>query len=83
MSDEGLKEDDGQNTIICGERKKQEAGSIKYLASRNDNVGQGTPGMVQSFKHGRDSHVEALPLHALGVGIEGEERRHQVLRICP
>jgi len=50
---------------VYRERKGQEVGSGKYPARGNDNVTQGTPGMVQGFQHGRDPHVEALPLHPL------------------
>ena len=44
---------------------------------------KGAPGQVQSFQRGRDPLVETLPLHALGVIIEGEEFRRRVLWTPP
>lgn len=79
-SDKGLKVDDGQNTKIYRERKEPEAGLSEYLAKGNYNVVQATSGMVQGFKHGCDPHIEALPLQALYVIVESEERRCWILR---
>ena len=59
---------------IYRERKGREVGSSKYPVEGDDNVVQGTPGMVQGIQHRHDPHVEALPLHALYGIIEGEER---------
>ena len=56
---------------VYRERKGQEAGLGEYPSRGNANVMQGTPGMVQGFQHGRDPHVEALLLHALGGVIKG------------
>ena len=80
-SDEVLKGDDDQDTKIYRERKGREAGSSKYPVEGNDNIAQGTPGMVQGFQHGRDPHVEALVLHALSGIVEGKEHRRRLLRI--
>ena len=55
----------------------------QYPARGNNDVAQRSHGVVQGLEHGRDPYVEALPLHALGGGIKGEERRCQILRIRP
>jgi len=83
-SDKGLKGDNGQNTKnIQRKKKRREAGSSKYSVERNDNIAQGTSGVIQGLKHGRDPHIEALPLHALCGIVESEEHQHLILRTCP
>ena len=46
-SDKGLKEDQCQNTKIHEERRKREERLNEYPASGNDDVAQGTPGLVK------------------------------------
>ena len=75
MSDKGLKEDQCQNTKIHEERRKRKERIDEYPASRNDDIVQDAPGLVQSFQHGRDPLVETLPLYALSSIIEREEYR--------
>ena len=82
-SNKRLKKDGGQNTKIEEERGGRESRLSEYLAGGNDDASQGTPGLVQSFQHGRDPLVETLPLHALGGIVEGEEFRRQVVRTHP
>ena len=81
--DKGLKEDQCQNTKIHEERRKQKERISEHLASRNDNITQNAPGLVQSFQHGQDPLIETLPQYALSSIIEQEEYRRRVLRIHP
>ena len=72
-SNKRLKKDGGQKTKIDEERRERKARLSEYLAGGNDDISQGSPGLVQCFQHGRDPLVETLPLHALGGIIKGEE----------
>ena len=75
VSNKRLKKDGEQKTKLDEERRDREARPSEYLASGNDDVSKGAPGMVQSIQHDRDPIVETLPLYALGAIVEGEERR--------
>ena len=68
---------------IYRERKGREVGPSEYPAEGNDNITQGTSGMVHGFEHGHNPHIEALLLHALCGVIESEERRCRILRTRP
>ena len=74
-SNKRLKKTGGQKINVDEERRNREARPSKYLADGNDDVSKGALGMVQSIQHHRDPIVETLPLHGLGVIVEGEERR--------
>ena len=45
-SNKRLKKDGGQKTKIDEERREREARLSEYLAGGNDDVSQGTPGLV-------------------------------------
>ena len=70
-----LKKIGGQKMKVDEERRNREARPSKYLADGNDDVSKGAPGMVQSIQHGRDPIAKALPIHALGVVVKGEDHR--------
>jgi len=82
-SNKRLKKDGGQNTKIDEGRRGREARLSKYLASGNDDIAQGNPGLVQSYQRGHDTLIETLPLHAFSGIVEGEEFRRWVLRTHP
>ena len=42
----------------------------EYLGSRNNNLTQGSSGLVQSLQHGQDPGIKTLPLHALSMIVE-------------
>ena len=72
-----------KRTDIRNTRTHEEGRLSGYLARRNEDLVQGTTGLVQGIHQSQEPDVKILPLHALGSIIEREKNRRWVLSCNP